>query len=101
MAKWADYRVYEVRYNAKRTHIEWVKVRVDKGDTVGPETTQARQWVVDERGRGTTFITTPRGENGTHKKGAFVEIIKVNHEKYLRTDANSAPGDNLGSLPEF
>jgi hypothetical protein len=101
MAKWADYLVVAVRYNAKRTHIDLVKVCADNGDTVGAETMQGRQWVVDKRERGTTFITAPPGENGTYKKGAFVDVIVVNREKYLRTDANNDPRDNLGNLPEF
>lgn len=33
--KWADYLISEVRFNDAHTHINKVKVHVDKGDTVG------------------------------------------------------------------
>ena len=39
--------------------------------------------------------------NGQWVNGAKVEIISVNGGKYLRTDRNNTPKDNLGSLPEF
>lgn len=101
MAKWADYLVTAVRYNEERTHIDVVTVHEDKGDSMGPATSQTRSWVVSARTQGLTFITAPQADNGKYVKGAFVEIIKVNGEKFLRTDANAKARDNLGNLPEF
>lgn len=101
MAKWADYCVTHVRYNTKRTHIDSVKMCEDKGDSLGSAMVVSRQWVVESIEQNTTFVTAPPGEEGKIKEGARVEIIVVNGEKYLRTDANSKAADNLGNLPEF
>lgn len=99
MSKWADYLVVAVRYNAGRTHVEAVKACEDKGDSVGAETVMTRSAVVASIAR-YTFMTAYK-ENGKYQKGAFVEIVRVNGDPYLRTDANAKASDNLGSLPEF
>jgi hypothetical protein len=33
--------------------------------------------------------------------GAQVHVVKTIHGKYLRTDKNNVPEDNLGNLPTF
>ena len=35
------------------------------------------------------------------KKGEDVHIVKVDDEKFIRTDKNETKKDNLGNLPEF
>jgi fructose-1,6-bisphosphatase len=37
----------------------------------------------------------------SNKVGAKVEVVKVNGNKYLRTDRNETPKDNLENLPNF
>ena len=46
MAKWADYCISAVRYNAEHTHIVKVKVHIDSGDTIGTATEWTRSEVV-------------------------------------------------------
>ena len=101
MAKWADYGISEVRYDEDRTHIVKVKVREDKGDTVGPAEEWARKQVVSAIEGGTTFVTILKGSDGKWKKGQDVHIITVNEVKYIRTDQNRKAADNLENLPEF
>lgn len=35
MAKWADYLIYAVQFNAQRTHINRLRAFVDNGDSIG------------------------------------------------------------------
>lgn len=37
----------------------------------------------------------------SNKVGAKVNVVKVNGNKYLRTDRNETPKDNLENLPNF
>jgi len=101
MAKWADYLISGVRYNAKRTHIEMVKVHKDLGDTVGPAQETPRSTVVANIQNGSSYMTIFKGANGNWKKGQDVRIIKVGNEEFIRTDANAIASDNLENLPEF
>lgn len=101
MAKWADYLINSVRYNAERTHVDSVKAGEDKGDSVGVFATYDRATVASEIKRGVTFMTVTEGADGKYKQGAFVRRFVLNGTAYLRTDENDKAGDNLGNLPEF
>ncbi len=101
MAKWADYCISAVRYNAEHTHIVKVKVHTDMGDTLGNDTEWTRTDVVSAIENKKTFVTITRSTDGKWKKGEDVRIITIGGVKYLRTDANSKASDNLGNLPEF
>jgi hypothetical protein len=101
MAKWADYLITKVRYNAQRTHIERFKVRADLDASVGPEEEWARGDVLRRIDLSSTFVTTPPGADGKLAHGAKVEAVTIHGERFLRTDANRTKADNLGSLPEF
>jgi hypothetical protein len=101
MAKWADCLITKVRYNAKRTHIERVKLHKDNDSSLSPEEEWAREHVVRAIGQGWTFRTAPPGTDRKLAYRAKVEAVTVRGERYIRTDANATPGDNLGSLPEF
>jgi Protein of unknown function (DUF3892) len=100
MPKWADYGISNVRYNAAHTHIDKVKVREDKGDTLGTEEEWARTKVVSEIEKGTTFVTILKTDD-KWKKGQDVHLVTVNNVKYIRTDKNQKASDNLENLPEF
>lgn len=100
MAKWADYCISAVRYNSTGAHIEKVEVRVDNGDTIGTPTEASKNDVVTSIESGKTFVTITK--NGTSwNEGEDVRVINVNNNKYLRTDRDNTPADNLGSLPRF
>ena len=101
MTKWADYCISSVRYNDDHTHIIKVRVHIDSGDTMSSATEWTRSEVVTAIESGKTFITITRTSDGKWNKGEDVRIITVNGVKYIRTDANSKPSDNLGNLPEF
>jgi hypothetical protein len=103
MAKWADYLITAVRYNAAETHIDKVQVRQDLGDKVSTNVVeQTRQTVVANIKAKTTYATaTLSKETGNWVKGAAVEIVVVNAVEYIRTDANKTAKDNLGELPRF
>jgi hypothetical protein len=101
MAKWADYLISEVSYNAKHTHIDKVKVREDKGDTVGEVKIYSRQSIVDAIDSGTTFMTILKNASGKWDKGQKVFVIIINGTKYIKTVDNNKEQDNLENLPEF
>ncbi|HML23354.1 MAG TPA: DUF3892 domain-containing protein [Aggregatilinea sp.] len=101
MAKWADYGISAVRYNNARTHIDLLMVHVDNGDTIAIGKEWKRSDVVLEIERKRTFVTIPKNNDEKYIRGEDVRIVVINGVKYLRTDNNNTPSDNLGSLPEF
>ncbi|MDI9272446.1 DUF3892 domain-containing protein [Stenotrophomonas sp. PFBMAA-4] len=100
MAKWADYGISAVRYNAAHTHIDRLRIHQDNGDSFGPAAEHERATIVRAIKDGVTFITIPRA-NGQWQKGQSVYIIKVNGVEYLKTVDNGQARDNLENLPEF
>ncbi|MEN9153231.1 DUF3892 domain-containing protein [Xanthomonas euvesicatoria] len=100
MAKWADYGISAVRYNAAHTHIDRVRIHQDNGDTFGKATEHERAAIVKAIKEGVTFITIPYA-NSQWQKGQPVYIIKVNGVEYIKTVDNGLPRDNLENLPEF
>ena len=101
MGKWADYCISQVRYNPEHIHIVSVKVREDKGESLGAENEWLRSDVVSAIQNGTTFVTVVQTDHSNWKKGKEVAIITVNGTRYIRTDANSKPAENLENLPEY
>lgn len=99
--KWADYLISAVRYNDAETHIEMVRVHEDEGDKVGSSTTWERSSVVASLEAGYTFMTITESSDSEWRRGAKVGIITVGGTKYIRTDADETPEDNLDSLPRF
>ena len=101
MAKWADYVIVQVRYNKEKDHIVAVRAREDWGDKLAEEKQEfTRQSVVEKIEKGTTFCTPITTPNGL-QKGADVEIVRIDGEKFIRTDKDKTKKDNLGELPEF
>jgi hypothetical protein len=102
MAKRADHYISRVRYNAVRTHIEQLEVQEDKGGTIGNPTTWTREQVIASIDREKkVFVTIIKDVQGIYQCGEDVRVIELSGTKYLRTDANKTPKDNLGNLPEF
>ena len=99
--KWADYLISAVRYNAAETHIEKVRVHVDKGDKIGSASDWARSEVITRLEAGYSFVTIVLGSNDKWQLGATVQIVVIHGEKFIRTDADRTKEDNLGSLPRF
>jgi hypothetical protein len=100
MAKWADYCIDRVRYNEKHSHIIKVEAMPDNGDKLGAKTEFTRAGVVAKIEGETTFVTVTQ-KDGKYSKGENVRIVKINGEKYIRTDQNQTESDNLGELPEY
>ncbi|MCG2702095.1 DUF3892 domain-containing protein [Candidatus Parcubacteria bacterium] len=53
---------------------------------------------IDDRNKVTTIL--PTGDGGW-RKGAEVHVVDTGSGRYIRTDKNETPRDNLGELPEF
>lgn len=101
MAKWADYCISAVRYNQEKTHIVKVIAHEDSGGSLGAGNEMARISVVAKIEGGKSFVTIYKNSDGKWTKGKEVQIIKVDGEKFIRTDANHKKCDNLENLPEF
>ncbi len=101
MAKWADYCISSVSYNTAHTHIVRAQVYLDLGDKLGTSAVWARLDIVNSIEQGNTFVTIYKDSDGNYRRGEDVRILTVDSAKYIRTDANSKPADNLGTLPEF
>jgi hypothetical protein len=99
--KWADHVISAVRYNAADTHIERVRVHRDEGNRMGPAQEATRTEVVESIERGHTFATVVKGDDGKWHYGATVGIVVIRGVKYIRTDRDATPEDNLGRLPRF
>lgn len=100
MAKWADYCISAVRYSYSGKHIDKVRVHTDDGQTIGPPTESTRTQVITAIEAGRSFVTI-YARDDKWRRGEDVRIVKVNGNKYIRTDANSKEEDNLGDLPKF
>jgi hypothetical protein len=99
--KWADNLISAVRYNTAETHIEEVRVREDKGEKVGPASTEKRSTVVSRLESGYTFATIVKSTDETWRFGSKVRIITVKGTKYIRSDNDETAEDNLEELPRF
>jgi hypothetical protein len=100
MAKWADYGIFRVMYNADHTAIVEVEIRPDLGERFGDAQKASRGTVVEALQQGWTFVTV-YSRNEQYAKGEAVHAVTVHGVKYLRTSNNPVTRDNLGELPEY
>ena len=103
MTKWADYLISAVSYTQtnKKKYISKLKVHVDKGESIGPDSIWTRNKVIKYIDDGKSFKTIYKNSGGNCTEGEDVQKIKIGKYYYLRTDANNIEEDNLGELPEF
>jgi hypothetical protein len=101
MAKWADYGISAVRYDEDDQRIERVKVHKDNGDTIGSGEDWSRKDVLSKMDDDKTFVTILKGDDDRWKKGEDVHIVRVDEQRFLRTDANKRDQDNLENLPAY
>jgi hypothetical protein len=101
MAKWADYGIYAVRFNALRTHIDRVRAMPDDGESFGSSVEMARTEVISAIKRGVTFVTIIKDTNGKWLLGSKVFIVTINGTEYIKTVNDDTAKDNLDNLPEF
>ena len=101
MSKWADYLISAVKYDSNHERIESVKTHKDKGDTVGSGFIEKRSQVVSNIESGYSYCTILRNKEDKWNKGEDVHVVKVDGEKFIRTDNNKTKKDNLENLPEF
>lgn len=102
MSKWADFLISAVHYKETkdRKFIQSVMVHEDQGDTVSKPFVLERLEVVKKIEEGLTFCTIYKKDN-KWIRGEDVHIVVIKNVKYIRTDNNNTPMDNLGNLPEF
>ena len=100
MAKWADYGIFRVKYNADHTAIVEVEACPDLGEQFGAAQEFSRASVVAAIRQGKTFVTV-YSRNGKTQKGEPVHPVTIDGVTYLRTNNNHVKRDNLGELPEY
>lgn len=101
--KFADYLIYQVRYNAEHTHIDEVKYRVltNDGKVSGHQGAFRRQEVVSQIETGIIFYTIFDKDEKSWTKGAPVTTVEIKGTKYIKTVRDATEQDNLGNLPEY
>lgn len=100
MAQNVNYYISRVRYNLQETHIEKVEVYGISNESLTSPSEWTRQQVISTIERGYIIMTMYK-RNGKWEQGEHVRVITVNGVKYIRTDSNNSPKDNLGNLPRF
>lgn len=98
--KWADYCISDVRFNARHTHIDQVKVRPDNGQTIGEAEVYSRQTIINSIKNGITFVSIFFRNNEWHL-GRPVFIVTIHGEEFIKTVRDNTKVDNLDDLPEF
>jgi len=83
VAKWADFLISAVRYNAKHTHIEKVKVHEDLGDSVGNVGEFTRPSIVGNIKNGSSYVTIFKTADGKWSKGQDVRIARARERGYV------------------
>jgi hypothetical protein len=101
MEKWADYGISAVKYNGTGTQIDQVKVHKDKGNAIGDAELWSREQVILALENNYTFITILNYKHGIWDEGQKVSIVNVDGNKYIRTDQDQNPSDNLDNLPKL
>jgi molybdopterin biosynthesis enzyme len=99
--KWADQLISGVKYNPEETHIVAVRAHADNGVTVAAAVEMARSEVVRRLKEGQTFCTITKTADNKWKRGANVQIVTIEGQKYIRTTPDATKADNLGDLPRF
>lgn len=92
-----DYYISCCSYNSG--HISSAGVHQNLHGTLGSKNIRSRSWIVDKIKALYSFCTIFR-TGGEWRIGAKVNIITVDGNLYLRTDANRTKRDNLGELPD-
>jgi len=100
MEKWADYGISAVIINSEG-HVNQLKVHKDKGNVIGDGELWSREQVVSALEKNYTFITLLNYNQGVWSEGQEVGVVHVNKDKYIRTDQDQTPSDNLENLPKF
>lgn len=101
MAKWADKLIYEVRFNAARTHIDRIHYRIHTATGISADAWElTREEVVAQLKSGVTFCTIIWRDPKWYC-GAMVYIFPVGGEEFIKTVADRSKEDNLDNLPEF
>lgn len=101
--KWANYAISHVRVNRTRTHIDSVMLWPvnDDGSLGNPDPTAAD--IVIGLVERSSIVKTMTGIPGSNRyfPAALVRVLAIGGSKFLTTEPNGEPNDNLGGLPEF
>lgn len=101
MAKWADFCISAVQYDADHKHITKAEVRVDNGDSLSQPVVKLRSTIVEELRSGKTYVTIVQNSEAKWNKGQPIKVVLINGKHYIKTVENSKEVDNLENLPEF
>jgi hypothetical protein len=99
--RWARYLISAVRFDETDTLIESVRVHEDNGDQMTAARETSRRSVISSLEDGETFCTIVANALGNWTQGTAVKAVRIDGEKYLRTDAVKKRADDLGRLPRF
>lgn len=97
----ADYYISAVRYDSNHKRIVKVKYRYTIEGNYKDDYEKNRGDVVKDIDEDVKNVMTVYEKNGQMSEGEEVHVIVVDSEKFIRTDVNETPEDNLENLPEF
>ncbi|HTZ64845.1 MAG TPA: hypothetical protein VMB51_12145 [Solirubrobacteraceae bacterium] len=103
--RWADYMTIAARFDAERTRIQALQIRIDSGRHFGAMRAIMRPDVIALLEGGYTFCTATRNERGAWQRGAELNIVVVDGERFIRTRGDQLSdhlgADSLDGLPAF
>lgn len=100
--RWANFLISFVKYDKQKNLIEEVEVQEDLGFGISNTTDFiTRQTLIENIEKKLTYTTIVLEEKGMWKMGQKVELVTLNGQKYLKTNNDDTPRDNLGELREY
>lgn len=102
MRKWADFLIYEVRFDTTRTRIVRLRLAIDTGHAVDESGEYLRDDVMSAIKSGSTFATVFQDPNtGDWALGDHVFLSAMNGIEYVKTVEGASQADDLGGIPLF
>ena len=98
--KWADYGITAVRYDSLG-RIEELEVREDTAGDLQHAQRWRRHHVINDSKKAKTFVTLIEVSPDHYKKGLPVNIVRVEGDKFIRTDTDPIGEDHLEGLPHL
>lgn len=100
--RWADYLIYEARFDATQTRIIRLRLATDNGIAVDESGEYLRQDVVSAIKNGSTFATVFQDQGtGNWTFGHRVFLAAVNGVEYIKIAESASEKDDLGDTPSF
>lgn len=96
-----EYWVSHKRMNEDNSRIKEVRAMTVTGKTLNPPLNYSRKDVIESIEKNNGWFTCQSKDKNTWTKKAEIHVIQVENEKFIRTDRDTTPSDNLGELPVF